>query len=351
MGIVRSLLNASRYDTKSKNRFQILALSGGGFRGQYTATVLAELEQVTRQPLARSFDLIVGTSVGGILALGLALEIPAKKLAELFSLHGDAIFWPQRSLWGFWRARYSTQQLRKLLAKPDMFGDRLLGECRHRLVIPTINYSTGQPVMLKTPHHQNFRTDHLWPVVDVALATSAAPFYFARHRMNHNQYIDGGLCANAPGLLGVHEAEIFLGQSIEDIRLLAIGSMTSAFTVNPEGNCLGGILDWGRGSPAGAAQRLFSITISAQESLAHYMLRHRLREERFALLDDVLTPDRAQAVALDKTDAAAREVLIGTAKERAKHALGTPKVQEILKHQAASARFFHGVRANDASEV
>lgn len=351
MKIARSPLNSSTNNTTGKSRFQILALSGGGFRGLYTATVLAELERITRQPLARSFDLIVGTSVGGILALGLALEIPADKLADLFSLHGDAIFSRQWSLWGYWRARYSTRRLKDLLKQRDMFGDRLLGECRHRLVIPTINYSTGQPVMLKTPHHQNFRTDHLLPAVDVALATSAAPFYFARHRMNQNQYIDGGLCANAPGLLGVHEAEIFLEQSVEDIRLLALGTMTSALTVNPEGNCSGGVLDWGRGSPAGAAQRLFGITISAQESLAHYMLRHRLGEERFTLLDDVLTPDRAEAVALDKTDAGAREVLIGTAKERAKHAVGTPKVQEILKHQAASARFFHGGRANAASEV
>jgi patatin-like phospholipase/acyl hydrolase len=186
-GIAQSAINASSHDAKGKSRFQILALSGGGFRGQYTATVLGELERVTRQPLARSFDLIVGTSVGGILALGLALEIPAEKLAELFSLHGNAIFSPQRSLWGYWRARYSTHKLQKLLTQPDMFGDRLLGECGHRLVVPTINYSTGQPVMLKTPHHQNFRTDHLLRVVDVALATSAAPFYFPRHRMNHNQ--------------------------------------------------------------------------------------------------------------------------------------------------------------------
>jgi uncharacterized protein len=347
---MRSPLNAVTEDTTSKERFQILALSGGGFRGLYAATILAELETVTGKPLARCFDLIVGTSVGGILALGLALEIPAAKLAELFSIHGDAIFARQRSWWGYWRARYSSARLRKLLEQPDMFGEHLLGDCRHHLVIPAINYSTGRPVMLKTPHHQDFRKDHLLSAVDVALATSAAPLYFPRHRMNHNQYIDGGLCANAPGLLGVHEAETFLNQPAGSIHMLAIGTMSSAFTVNPENNCDGGLRDWGQGSPAGAMQRLFGITISAQESLAHYMLQHRLRE-RFTLLDDVLTPDCAQAVALDKTDGPAREVLVGNALERAKHALGSTTVDQFLQHQAPPARLFYGKRANAATEV
>lgn len=344
---MRSPLNAAIKDTPSKERFQILALSGGGFRGLYAATILAELEQATGRPLARSFDLIVGTSVGGILALGLALEIPAAKLAELFSVHGDAIFSRQRSWLGYWRSKYSSAQLGELLARPDLFGTNLLGDCRHRLVIPTINYSTGRPVTLKTPHHPDFRKDHLLSAVDVALATSAAPMFFARHRMNHNQYIDGGLCANAPGLLGVHEAETFLDWSAESVHLLAVGTMSQAFTVNPAKNCDGGLRDWGNWSPSGAMQRLFGITISAQESLTQYMLQHRLRE-RFMLLDDVLTPDRAQAVALDKTDAAAREVLIGTGLERAKHALGSATVNEFLQHQPAAARLFHGNRADAA---
>lgn len=342
-------MNVHSGDTSTSKRFQILALSGGGFRGQYTATILAELEQVMRQPLARSFDLIVGTSVGGILALGLALEIPARKLADIFSQHGDVIFSRQFSAFGYWRARYSPARLTALLKQPDLFGDRVLGECRQRLVIPTINYSTGRPEMLKTPHHPYFRTDHTLPIVDVALATSAAPFYFPRHQINHNQYMDGGLCANAPGLVGVHEAETFLGRSLQSIHLLAIGTMSSTFTVNPKHNRDGGIRDWGRGSPAQAAQRLFGITISAQEALAHCMLQHRLGEERFTLLDDVLTPDRADAVALDKTDAAAQEVLIGTAKDRSKHAFEAPKIHRILQHQATAARFFHGVRASAKS--
>ena len=73
-------------------RFQVLALSGGGFRGLYTAQVLADLETEIGGPIARHFDLISGTSVGGILALAVAMEIPARKIVELFVKHGEEIF-------------------------------------------------------------------------------------------------------------------------------------------------------------------------------------------------------------------------------------------------------------------
>lgn len=325
-------------------RFQILSLSGGGYRGLYTATVLAELEQAIGMPIARCFDLLAGTSVGGLLALGLALEIPASRLAGLFAEQGDSIFRRQQSLFGFLKAKYGSDCLQNLLSQPDLFGERLLGASRHRIVVPAINYSSGMPMVFKTAHHPTFVTDHKRRVVDIALATSAAPFYFRRHVLDHNQYVDGGLFANAPGLVALHEAEYFLSQETTgaEIHLLSIGTMSSLFTVNPEGNSAGGILDWGAGNPLRAAQRLFGITISVQESLTHQLLRHRLSESRYVQLDDVLTPDRANAVRLDKTDAAAREVLMGSAKERAKHALGDTKVGAMLKHTAPPAHFYHG---------
>lgn len=325
-------------------RFQILSLSGGGYRGLYTATVLADLERAIGKPIARCFDLLAGTSVGGLLALGLALEIPASSLAQLFAEHGDGIFRRQRSLFGFLKAKYESGCLQSLLRHSDLFGDRLLGASRHRILVPAINYSSGLPTVFKTAHHPTLVTDHKRQVVDIALATSAAPFYFRRHILDHNQYVDGGLFANAPGLVALHEAEHFLSEETQDaeIHLLSIGTMSSLFTVNPEGNCAGGILDWGGGNPLRAAQRLFGITISVQESLTHQLLRHQLSESRYVQLDDILTPDRANAVRLDKTDSPAREVLMGSAKERAKHALGDARVGAMLKHAAPQPRFYHG---------
>lgn len=324
------------------SRFQILSLSGGGYRGLYTATILAELERALGKPLARCFDLLAGTSVGGILALGLALEIPASHLASLFERHGDEIFRHHFSLRGYFRARYRTASLTALLSRPDIFGARLLESVMHPVVVPAINYSSGLPVVFKTDHHPSFKIDYRHSLVDIALATSAAPFYFRRHIFDNNQYVDGGLFANAPGLVGLHEAETFFKGvcSMGDIHMLSVGTMSSIFTVNPDENCQGGLRDWGQGKALRAAQRLFNVAISVQESFTDNILRHRLTDERYILLDDILSPDRALAVALDKTDAAAREVLIGAGKERAKQALGDRRVTTLLRHTAPPSQFF-----------
>ena len=314
-------------------KFQILALSGGGFRGLYTAKILADIERDIGEPIARRFDLIAGTSVGGILAMALALEIPAQKIVDLFTQHGTQIF--QRRALGFLRSPYSSAGLAELLAKEDLFGDRVLGACLHPVIVPSISYSTGKPVIFKTPHHTTFKRDHENRLVDVALATSAAPAYFPRHTFNNNQYVDGGLYANAPGLLALHEAEQFFGQNGDDVWLMSVGTMSSKFTVDPRKNRAGGLLDWGL--PA----RLFGLTISVQESLIDFMLQHRLKAQ-YLHIDDDLTDQRARAVALDKTNAAAKETLLGAASERSKVCLGQATFQTFMQHKPVKPVFHYG---------
>ena len=71
---------------------RVLSLAGGGFLGLYTAVVLEALEARAGEPLARRFDLLAGTSIGGLLALALAYEIPMARLVRLFTEHGSAVF-------------------------------------------------------------------------------------------------------------------------------------------------------------------------------------------------------------------------------------------------------------------
>lgn len=116
--------------------YHVLALSGGGYRGLYTATVLSELEAVLGQPIARHFDLICGTSVGGLLALGLAAEIPAVELKALFEENGKEIFGCRsflRRLFGFWlTAKHDSSGLKKVLTK--RFNEMTVGELKHRVL-------------------------------------------------------------------------------------------------------------------------------------------------------------------------------------------------------------------------
>ena len=113
---------------------QVLALSGGGYRGLYTAKLISLIEKHTGRPFASHFDLIAGTSIGGILALALACEIPAERMVELFEKHGSAIF--KRTAIGYGKARYSPETLKGLLSEEDVFGNRTLADCRHPVLVP-----------------------------------------------------------------------------------------------------------------------------------------------------------------------------------------------------------------------
>src|SRR6266576_55466 len=79
------------------SRFRILSLDGGGIKGAFTASVVAALEKDTGKAAADYFDLITGTSTGGIVAIGLGLGLPAKQIMEFYSKHGPTIF-PSTSL-------------------------------------------------------------------------------------------------------------------------------------------------------------------------------------------------------------------------------------------------------------
>ena len=327
---------------KSKrDRFQVLALSGGGFRGLYTAKVVADFEDAIGAPFGSRFDLIAGTSSGGILGLALAMEIPAARIVKLFAEHGQEIFKKRWSCAGLLRAPYSAARLKSLLSADELFGSRLLGACKHAVIVPAINYTTGQAVLFKTPHHPDLGHDHRTPLVDVALATSAAPGYFPRHIYDNCQYVDGGLFANAPGSLAIHEATEYFSQPVDTVHLLSIGTMSSRFTVDTRRNPTGSAVDWGGGNPLKMPRRLFNLSISVQELLSCHMLSRRLGR-RYVHVDDTASDERSRAVALDKADADARQILLGVAGQRSKFCLGDQNVRDFLEYSSSEPVFFHG---------
>src|SRR5207249_5198484 len=123
-----------------------------------------------------------------------------------YERHGAEIFKGNRFLrylrhFGF--SKYGQKPLRNALE--EIFGDRALGESSKRLVIPSFNLDTGDVHVYKTSHHPRFQRDYKEKVVDVALATSAAPTYFPVHNTSSGiPLADGGLWANNPmGLAAV----------------------------------------------------------------------------------------------------------------------------------------------------
>ena len=306
-------------------RFSVLALSGGGFRGLYTVTVLARLEEQAGKPIAQCFDLICGTSIGGILAMALALEIPAEELMCLMEEHGPKIFPERRGLLSYlFKSKYSNRQLKRLVAD-ELFGNHTFAESSHRLLIPAINYSTGKPQFFKTPHHESFHEDHKRKMADVAMATSAAPVFFPIYQSKdiNSCYVDGGLVGNAPGLFGVHEAQYFCGQGIENVHLLSVGSMGGEFRMDASKTLNKGIIGW--------RERLFLLTISAQEKTADFMLRHQLGK-RYHLIDELPTREQEKNIGLDVANKAAIHTLKSMGEESAKQFIGKPDAADFLSH-------------------
>lgn len=321
--------------------YHVLALSGGGYRALYTATILKEFEETLGRPIASHFDLICGTSAGGLLALGLANEIPASELKSMFEQQGKDIFGSRdlkrRSL-GFWKkAKHSNAGLRSVLE--SRFGTTKIGDLKHRVLIPAVNYTTGRGQFFKTPHHPTFERDHLMTLVDVALATSAAPVYFPSVRNDRGVFVDGGLVGNAPGLFGLHEIRTFLAprQNVH-VRLLAIGTMTVGATVSGGRDLDQGILGWG--------STLFDLVISAQESSVDYMLMQSLGDDYFKI-DDQVTPQQSGDVkSLDDVSTASTNTLRDRGTAAAQRSLGDRRFRPFRDHRPAAPVFYHGPNKN-----
>ncbi|HDR1071720.1 TPA: patatin-like phospholipase family protein [Pasteurella multocida] len=328
---------------KNQSDFKILSLSGGGYRGLYTAEVLKELEnhlkaKNTNDCIANYFNLITGTSIGGIIALALAYEIPAEKIAKIFDDKGEEIFKKQSCI-GMFKAKYNSDILKDILV--DWFGDALIGDLKHPVVIPAVDYTTGNPVAFKTAHHDTFKRDWKQKIVDVALATSAAPTYFKRHRIGENEYIDGGLFANSPSLVGLHEAEIFFEYPINQVKILSIGTLSSKKTINPKTNKKGGLSDWGEGNVLKSASNIIDITLSSQQLFMNQLVKHRLKDN-LVVIDENLTQSSAPYVGLDNATIWAKQILKGNASQSSKVALGKTEVLAFFDEIAIPPVFYEG---------
>lgn len=322
--------------------FHILALSGGGFRGLYTATVLKHLEESLGLPLATRFDLICGTSAGGLLALGLAAGMPAAELQAMFERDGKRIFGARsivrRLLSKFIVAKHSSAGLRAVLE--ERFKGKTLGDLQHRVLIPAVNYSTGKGQFFKTPHAPAFEMDHRRLLLDVGLATAAAPTYFPLHRVDdEGVFADGGLVGNSPGLFGLHEArEVLQVSSTATIRVLAVGTMTLGATLRGSAFLDRGIGLWGA--------KVFDLVISAQENAVDSMLKHTLNNN-YVRIDDTATPDQSKDISsLDHVSRGAIDVLTSRGTQAARRALGEPAFAPFKSHIAARPTFFHGPNKN-----
>ena len=321
-----------------KTPYRVLTIDGGGMRGLYSATVLDTLSRryarergYLQLDIGKGFDLIVGTSTGGILACALAKGIPTSDIINFYRNDGPKIFQdPVPENWKFWAFRNrkkpanSTAPLRKALTKSfegatlgSLYKEREVGLC-----IPAVNVMTQKPWVFKTPHNLKKQRDNDFRLVDVCLATSAAPIIFPLTPIddpdddqNHFVFADGGLWANNPVLVGMVEALGMTQDTGRPIEIISLGTCAP-----PEGQIIEkNQVNWGIGEWKAGINSL-SLALDAQAGGYQFianMLAEYLNQECVVIRLPASPPSSEQAsnVGLDKADKNALKVLTQLGKQ------------------------------------
>lgn len=233
----------------SGRKFRILSIDGGGIKGIFPAALLAEVEQLFLggESASQFFDMIVGTSTGGIIALGLGAGLTARRTLDLYMAKGPEIFPPGRAARWIGNVRslamYRYDRSALTAALTDVLGARVLAQSSRRLCIPAFEGHHGEVYVFKTPHHPDFHLDGTQTMIDVAQATSAAPTYFRSHDSGGYRFIDGGLWANNPLMLGMVDVLTCFCLDPNDIQILSIGCGRQASIVRGW-QAWGGLFSW-----------------------------------------------------------------------------------------------------------
>jgi patatin-like phospholipase/acyl hydrolase len=227
-------------------RLKILSIDGGGIKGVFPAKFLSLIEEeIGEGQIHKHFDLISGTSTGGIIALALSLGVPAKIILELYKDNANTIFGKFRYNI-FRKAFYSNKPLEELLKQifreyHNKHEQPRIDDAKTKLLIPVYSLMDGSTQVLKTPHASDLILDKHIPMYMAAMATAAAPTFFNSYSNsfkridssiveNFTNKVDGGVYANNPSMIALIEGQTRLQTELSDIDLLSLGTGQKIFS-------------------------------------------------------------------------------------------------------------------------
>lgn len=313
------------YNENSNNQatFKILSIDGGGIRGLYSAKLLEIFETRFKCRLVDYFDMICGTSTGGLIALGLALGIPATNISQFYLEKGREIFSNDKSILRllkqfFGTGKYKNQDLKRALQ--SIFGEKKLGDAECLVCIPSHSITHARPYIFKFDHPEGgLDRDNNTLVVDVALATSAAPTFFpiVEIRDHPGQFVDGGVCANNPALVGLLEAIMhFVGddKQFDYIKMLSIATLSPSSGRVLSSRKSKGVIHW--------REDLVNLFSEGQSKMTSFTMQQLCKSE-FIPCDYVrisspdVSPQQASLLSLDNASQKALDFLSATGEDQA----------------------------------
>lgn len=221
---------------------KMLCLDGGGIRGVFTVSILHEIEQEYKQPIAELVDLVAGTSTGSIIASSISIKKPMKDVLSGYKKYGKQIFTRQAKV-GLFKSIYSDRQLRRFIM--DAFGNRRLKDITSPLLIPAVDLTHGRPFVHRSNYGNKASKDltiHLW---DAVLSSCSAPVYFPPNNIENNYLsIDGGLWANNPSLVCITEGLDYFKLKLEEMEILSIGTGLQKIDFTIKKNKYWGVKQW-----------------------------------------------------------------------------------------------------------
>jgi len=219
---------------------RILSIDGGGIRGILPLALLTAIE-TQRGPCADLFDMVAATSVGGIIATGLANRVRAQTIRNMLINDGGTIFAnPSLGLLG---PKYDAAPLEEFIDQ-TVGAAMLNGIIKPELIVPTVDLLRPTSMFFKS---WRARQDprYNFALKDIARATSAAETYFAPADITSasgDKYlcVDGGTAINNPTIAAILEAEAtWPGE--KDLRVLSLGTGIRTEPISPGD---GGLEGW-----------------------------------------------------------------------------------------------------------
>ncbi|AQS57659.1 patatin-like phospholipase family protein [Desulforamulus ferrireducens] len=213
------------------SKYRIITFDGGGIRGALSANLLKRLNDLY-PGLVKSTAFFAGTSTGAFIALGLAYGLSPDDLVQLYSEQNAKFIFKDKHVEVF-RPKYDNDRLRGTLSA--VFPDDLqLGDLQRRVLVPSFQITGDKDGKWQPVFYHNFPDSPFLKekVIDVALASSAAPVYFPSY---HN-HIDGGVIANNPSTAAIaHTMDVrFANQMIANICLLSLGTGFSPLQITAD---------------------------------------------------------------------------------------------------------------------
>jgi hypothetical protein len=267
---------------------RILSVDGGGIRGVIPAMVLSHIEEKVG-PAATHFDLISGTSTGGIIALALACPngdtgeplYTARELVELYEKRGPEIFHTSTlqkiaSGFGLLDEKYSSKSLEKVLA--DYFGHVPLSAALTKVLVSAYDIQSREPFFFKSWREENANVEMRL----AARATSAAPTYFEPALItaagSMRALVDGGVFINNPAVSAYAEArKVFADENEFIVVALGTGLATQPLAYKDARN-------WGL---AGWARPVLDVVFDGVSDAVDYQMKYLIEEDYFRFQTDL----------------------------------------------------------------